>query len=75
MTEPVNVHYAKTHLSALLKRVREGQTITIAHDGTPVARLVPIAMGATRTPGGLSFKVGDDFLAPLSDAELDAWEG
>ena len=75
MKGPVNVHYAKTHLSALLKRVREGQTIIISHDGTPVARLVPIAVGATREPGGLTFTVGEDFLAPLSEAELDTWEG
>lgn len=74
MAKPVNVHYAKTHLSALLKRVREGQVITIAHDGTPVARLVPIELGRPRQPGGFSFNVSDDFLAPLSDEELDAWD-
>lgn len=74
MKKPVNVHYAKTHLSALLKQVRQGHVITIAHDGTPVARLVPIEMGQPRAPGGFSFNVGDDFLAPLSEAELRDWE-
>jgi len=74
MKKPVNVHYAKTHLSALLKQVREGHVITIAHDGTPVARLVPIEAGQPRRPGGFSFGVKDDFLAPLSEEELNAWE-
>jgi|SRR6185312_13381223 prevent-host-death family protein len=38
-----SISYAKAHLSALLKRVREGQTVLITDRGTPVARLEPIA--------------------------------
>lgn len=38
-----NVHEAKTHLSALLERVRGGEEIVIALAGRPVARLVPLA--------------------------------
>jgi len=34
---------AKTHFSRLLKRVARGESITITHHGTPVARLVPAA--------------------------------
>jgi prevent-host-death family protein len=34
---------AKTHLSALLERVQQGEEITITKHGVPVARLVPIA--------------------------------
>lgn len=75
MDDPVNVHYAKTHLSALLRQVREGAVITIAHAGTPVARLVPIAQSQPRVPGGYAFGVGKAFLEPLADTELDAWEG
>lgn len=37
----VNIHDAKTHLSHLLARVEEGETITIARAGKPVADLVP----------------------------------
>ncbi len=33
---------AKTHLSELLERVANGETITITRRGVPVARLVPI---------------------------------
>ena len=36
----VNVHEAKTHLSRLLKQVEAGEEVTIARNGTPVARLV-----------------------------------
>ena len=47
MTDIVNIHEAKTHLSRLLERVRRGAVVTIAKAGTPVARLVPVA----RPPG------------------------
>ncbi len=33
----VNIHDAKTHLSALLQKVEHGQTIVIARNGKPVA--------------------------------------
>ncbi len=47
----VNIHDAKTHLSQLLTRVENGERITIARAGKPVADLVPhtrvdIAFGA-----------------------------
>lgn len=75
MSESVNVHYAKTHLSALLRQVREGAVVTISHAGTPIARLVPIEQTQTRVPGGYSFNVGAAFFEPLPDDELDAWQG
>lgn len=37
----VNIHDAKTHLSSLLTRVENGETITIARAGKPVADLIP----------------------------------
>jgi prevent-host-death family protein len=37
----VNIHDAKTHLSSLLARVENGETITIARAGRPIADLVP----------------------------------
>lgn len=33
---------AKSHLSALLRRVEQGETLLILHRGRPVARLSPI---------------------------------
>lgn len=47
MSDMVNIHEAKTHLSRLLERVRRGGTITIAKAGTPVARLIPVGRSAT----------------------------
>jgi prevent-host-death family protein len=37
----VNIHDAKSHLSQLLARVENGETITIARAGKPIADLVP----------------------------------
>ncbi|MFL6109547.1 MAG: type II toxin-antitoxin system Phd/YefM family antitoxin [Marmoricola sp.] len=42
MTEVVNIHAAKTHLSKLLERVENGETIVIARAGKPVAELTPL---------------------------------
>ena len=73
----VNVHQAKTHLSRLLERVAEGEEITIAKAGTPIAKLVPIR-AAKRKLGmdaGTDFFIADDFDAPMSDEELELFEG
>lgn len=39
--ETVGAYQAKTHLSELLDRVKDGETITICRHGTPVAVLSP----------------------------------
>jgi prevent-host-death family protein len=41
VTDTVNIHAAKTHLSRLIERVEAGEEITLARAGRPVARLVP----------------------------------
>lgn len=47
----VNVHAAKSGLSRLIARVEQGERITIARAGQPVARLVPVARrGRQRLP-------------------------
>lgn len=38
----VSAYEAKTHLSSLLERARDGESITITKHGQPIARLVPI---------------------------------
>lgn len=38
----VGAYEAKTHLSRLLERVKQGESITITKHGTPIARLVPV---------------------------------
>ncbi len=40
--ETVGAFEAKTHLSALLERVAQGETFTITRHGKPVAQLVPV---------------------------------
>jgi prevent-host-death family protein len=45
-THTVGAFQAKTHLSELLERVAQGEVVTIARRGRPIARLVPIETGA-----------------------------
>ena len=74
----VNVHEAKTHLSALLKRVEGGEEIVIARSGRPVAKLVALtAPQKPREPGAWKGRmwIAEDFDAPLPDEILDAFEG
>lgn len=60
----VNIHQAKTHLSALLARVESGEEVLIAKAGRPIARLVPVQTPAQRELGwdsGLKFRIAEDF--------------
>lgn len=72
----VNVHDAKTHLSALLDRVLRGEEIVIAKAGTPVARLTPLLPAAdrSRVPGSRAGKMrmAADFDEPLPDDFLSS---
>jgi prevent-host-death family protein len=43
----VGMHEAKTKLSQLVERAEAGEDIVIARNGTPVARLVPVARTAS----------------------------
>ena len=64
----VNIHEAKTHFSKLVERVRQGEEITIAKGGRPVARLVPVkAEKARRKPGSARglVRISADFDKPL----------
>lgn len=47
----VNVHEAKTHLSALLADVAAGEEIVIARAGKPIARLLPVGAPSERPIG------------------------
>lgn len=76
MTE-VNIHYAKTHLSRLLKLVAEGEDVVIAKSGKPVARLVPLVDRPKVQFGKFrgQFEVPDDFDDPMPDDFLKDFEG
>lgn len=73
-TTTVNVQAAKTRLSELLKRVEAGELVVIARAGRPVAELRPVQR-VDLVFGGFDVELGDDFFAPLPEAELAAWEG
>lgn len=68
MTETVNIHDAKTHLSRLVARVEAGEEIVLARDGRPVARLVPL--GARLRPRSPGLWRGRVRLAPDFDAPI-----
>lgn len=79
----VNVHDAKTHLSALLGEVERGEEVVIARNGRPVARLTRVEPAAQRVPGAWSklpgwegFKYDPALFAPMTDEDLKAegWE-
>ena len=40
--DSVGAYEAKTHLPRLLRRVMDGESVTITRHGRPVARLVPV---------------------------------
>ena len=75
----VNIHEAKTHFSRLLQRVANGEEVTIARAGVPVARLVPV-VPKKQDVRPLGFArgevwVADDFDAPLPDELLKQFYG
>ena len=72
MEKMVNTHEAKTHLSKLLERVRQGEKIIIAKAGKPVAVLTPFEeIPQARLPGIDAGKVviSEDFDKPLEEFE------
>lgn len=76
-----NVHDAKTNLSRLMERAHAGEEIVLAKAGVPYAKLVPYEAPKLepRKPGrlkGLLSTIPDSvWFEPMSDEELDIWEG
>jgi prevent-host-death family protein len=74
----LNLYEAKTHLSALVDRVAEGETVLICRRNVPAAELRPVPRPRrTRRPIGLlkGFRVPESFFAPLPEDLIDAFEG
>ena len=71
----VKVQYAKTHLSALLAAVENGDEVVIARGDHPVARLVPVHPRGERELGFVDYHVPAAFFDDLPDVEIAAWEG
>ena len=73
----VTIHEAKTHLSKLLDRVRQGEEIIISKGRQPIARLVPVIKKTKRrTPGTARGKIHihKNFDAPLPKKMRDVFE-
>ncbi len=73
----VNIHDAKTHLSAILKRVESGEDVLIAKAGKPIARISPIpASSGKRHPGSANGKIvmTQNFKEPLPEKLLREFE-
>ena len=77
--ESVTTHEAKTHLSALLKRVEKGQEIEIMRGNLPVAKLVPqdsCSIPARPKVGAVTserIKCSEDAFEPMSEKEMRDW--
>jgi prevent-host-death family protein len=59
-----NTYEARNALSELLRRVRHGEVIVIAHAGRPVAQLVPYREEAELVPGLVRLSVYVDGTGP-----------
>jgi prevent-host-death family protein len=75
----VNVHEAKTQFSRLIDAAHAGETILVAKDGKPWARLVPLEADQTRRQPGvlrgqLQLPATEALLAPLPPEDLDGLE-
>ena len=73
----VNINEAKTHLSKLLARVRNGEEVIISKAGKPIAKIVPLAdKPKKRIPGSAKGKVfiKKNFDAPLPKHIQKAFE-
>lgn len=75
----VNIYEAKTRLSELVEQARQGETVVIAKNGTPLAKLVALdAVPKKKIIFGLmkgEFIEADDFDAPLPDDLQALFEG
>ena len=70
----VNMHEAKTHLSALVQEVLAGGEVVIARAGKPLVQIVPYSgRKKPRKPGRWKGKlwVADDFDATQEDVIAD----
>ena len=76
-SKPVNISDAKARLPELVQRAARGEEITIARNGEPQARLVPLAPTRPRVPGrgAGKWRVVGDFNEPLPEEVLAAFEG
>jgi prevent-host-death family protein len=72
VSDVVNIHEAKTHLSRLLERVQAGEEITIAKAGRPIAKLTAFTeRPKRRTPGNDKIIIHPNFDDPVPEWDPD----
>jgi prevent-host-death family protein len=77
MAQQFTVHAAKTNLSKLIDAALAGEDIVIAKGSKPVVRLVALERGKFKI-GLLKGQLagpGPDFFEPMSESDLEQWEG
>ena len=73
----ITTHFAKTHLSRLLKDVQRGERITILHGKEPVATLAGVADTALQRRPKVGIRTSaavewsEDAFAPLTDTDME----
>jgi len=72
MMKTVNIHEAKTNLSALIAAAEAGEEVVISRANKPVVKLVAIESAPKKRQFGLhkgaALYISEDFDAPLPDA-------
>ena len=75
----LNIHEAKTHLSAYLERVARGETIVLCRRNVPVAEIRAVRSELkTRRAIGLgrgTAKIPKSFFDPLPEETVASFEG
>jgi len=70
------IHEAKTNLSKLIQKARDGEEVIIAKGKEPVAKIVPIHVAdRPHKPGRFKGKIWwtEDAFDPLTGEELRDW--
>ncbi|TDX27599.1 prevent-host-death family protein [Modicisalibacter xianhensis] len=72
----INMHEAKSQLSALVEKARQGEKIIIAKSGKPCVEIVPCQVQPRRQPGRYKgrIRLSEDF-ATTPDEVIDSFEG
>jgi prevent-host-death family protein len=76
--EQVNIHAAKTHFSKLVARAGNGESVVIAKNGEPVAKLIPFTVKKNAPRIGFmkdAFTIPDDFDTAYADEIASMFEG
>ncbi len=71
--EKLNIHEAKTRLSAVLARVEKGKSFLICRNGRPIADLLPHKHRTRTQPHPLMSKINIKY-DPTEDLTEEEWE-